>query len=184
MTTTTVSPVPHTTVSGAPLPVLALPQGELLTVNINDVPMMHNALGEGISFQPLRLDAERGEMVILATIAPGKGLQMHYHTGPAQVYTLQGCWMYREYQDQPQTAGSYLHEPGGSVHTFFTPESNTEPTVALIWMSGANINFNEDGTFHSVLDTVTIQALTEAVSAAQGTPVNYIHGGAAGFVGS
>ena len=82
-----------------------------------------------------------------------------------------------------QTEGSYLYEPGGSVHTFFTPEDNTEDTVVLIWMEGANVNFNEDGTFHSVLDPVAIQYLTEAVSAAQGTgKVGYIHGGEAGIV--
>ena len=83
------------------------------------------------------IKTERGEYVILARMAPGVGLQLHYHTGPAQVYTFQGCWFYREYPDQPQTAGSYLYEPGGSVHTFFTPEDNTEDTVALIIVDAA-----------------------------------------------
>ena len=30
-----------------------------------------------------------------------------------------------------RSAGSYLYEPGGSVHTFYCPEDNTEDTVAL-----------------------------------------------------
>jgi 2,4'-dihydroxyacetophenone dioxygenase len=180
--TTLVSPELVTTLSGTPLPLVALPQGELLTVNIESIPLLKDALGPGISFQPLRLDAERGEMVLLATLEPGVGLQLHYHTGPAQVYTLSGCWGYREYADQLQTAGSYLYEPGGSVHTFFTPEGNVGQTVVLIWMSGANINFNEDGTFHSILDTVSIQHLTEVVSADQGDgAVGFIHGGTAGI---
>jgi quercetin dioxygenase-like cupin family protein len=180
MSTTVVSPGPAVTLSGAPLPLVCLPQGDLLTVNLADIPVLKDALGPGLSFQPLRIDAERGEMVLLATMAPGVGLQIHYHTGPAQVYTLKGCWYYREYPDQPQTAGSYLYEPGGSVHTFFTPEDNEGETLALIWMSGANVNFNEDGTFHSILDPVSIQFLAEGVSAAQGTPLNYITGGVAG----
>lgn len=180
--TTIASPEPVTTLSGAPLPLVALPQGELLTVNLADIPLLKDALGPGMSFQPLRIDAERGEMVLLATMAPGVGLQLHYHTGPAQVYTIAGCWYYREYPDQPQTAGSYLYEPGGSVHTFFTPEDNDGDTIALIWMAGANVNFNEDGTFHSILDPVSIQFLADAVSAAQGTgQVGYIHGGTAGI---
>ena len=87
-------------------------------------------------------------------LAPGCALPLHYHTGPAQVWTIQGRWMYREYPDQPQTAGSYLYEPGGSVHTFYCPEDNTEDTVALAWIEGAQVSFNEDGTFHSLTDAV------------------------------
>ena len=71
------------------------------------------------------------------------------------------------------------------MHTFYCPEDNTEDTVVLLWMEGAQIGFNEDGTLHSINDATSIQHLTETVSAAQGTgPVGYIHGGAAGVVGS
>lgn len=174
------SPEMVTTRSGATLPLVALPQGELLSVNLAETPLLKDALGPGISFHPLRLDTERGEYVILARMAPGVGLQIHYHTGPAQVFTMQGRWLYREYPDQPQTAGSYLYEPGGSVHTFYTPEDNTEDTVALIWVDGANVNFNEDGSFHSILDAVSLHYLTETVSAAQGTRPAFVHGGTAG----
>ena len=83
--------------------------------------------------------------------------------------TIPGRWQYHEYPDQPQVAGSYLYEPGGSVHTFFTPADNTEDTVALWWMQGAQVSFNEDGTFHSVMDAVTLQYLVETAAAAQGT---------------
>ena len=57
--------------------------------------------------------------------------------------------------------------------------SNTEDTVVLLWMEGAQIGFNEDGTLHAINDATSIQYITETVSAAQGTPVPYIHGGAA-----
>jgi 2,4'-dihydroxyacetophenone dioxygenase len=183
--TTTASPSPAKTLSGAPLPLVALPQGELLTVNIDQIPLLKDAVAPGIHIQPLRLDPERGQLVLLATMAPGCVLPVHYHTGPAEVYTISGCWKYREYPDQPQTAGSYLYEPGGSVHTFYCPEDNTEDTVVLVWIEGAQVSFNEDGTFHSVTDAVTIQYLTETVSAAQGAgPVGYIRGGAAAVINS
>ena len=130
--------------------------------------------------QPLRLDPGRGEIVMLVSMAPGVELPIHYHTGTAEVYTLSGRWEYREYPDQPQTAGSYLYEPCGSVHTFFTPADNTEDTVVLWWMQGAQVAFNEDGSFHSVTDAVTIQYLADAAAEEQGTgPVGYIHGGTA-----
>ena len=179
--TATASPGMATTGSGAPLPVIALPQGELLTVNIDQIPMLKDLVAPGIHIQPLRLDVERGEWVFLATLAPGCVLPLHYHTGPAQVWTIQGRWLYREYPDQPQTAGSYLYEPGGSVHTFYVPADNTEDTIALAWIEGAQVSFNEDGTFHSVNDAVAIQYGTETVAAAQGLgPVPYIRGGANG----
>ena len=80
-------------------------------------------------------------------------------------------------------AGSYLYEPGGSVHTFFCPEDNTEDTVVLLWMEGAQINFDEDGKLHSIIDATAIQFITEKVSAEQDTgPVNYIHAGGAAAV--
>lgn len=104
------------------------------------------------------------------------------NTGIAEVFTLSGRWHYREYPNQPQTAGSYLYEPASSVHTFITPADNTEDTVILVHVVGANINFTEDGQFHSILDAALLRHLSDTLSAEQnlGT-INYIGGGAAGF---
>lgn len=175
-------PGPATTLTGAPLPLVALPQGELLTVNENDVPWVRNALGPGVHFKPLRLDIENGEWVVLAIFEPGASVPLHYHTGTAEVYTLTGCWHYYEYPDQLQTAGSYLYEPASSVHTFVTPADNTEDTVIFVRVVGANINFDNDGNFHSVLDAAFIAHQTAALAVEQDLgPVNYIGGGAAGY---
>jgi hypothetical protein len=55
--------------------------------------------------------------------------------------------------------------------------------VILVRVEGANINFSEDGQFHSVLDAVLIRHLSAGLAAAQGLgPLNYIGGGAAGFM--
>lgn len=133
-------------------------------------------------FKPLRLDLEVGEWVVLATFAPGARIPLHYHTGCVDAYTFSGSWHYLEYADQPQTAGSYLYEPGASVHTLSCPETNTEDTVVLFRVVGANINFTDDGDFHSILDATLIRHLTGELSEAQGLgDVNYIGGGAAGF---
>jgi 2,4'-dihydroxyacetophenone dioxygenase len=181
----TKTPSPAKLSSGVPLPLITLPQDDLVTVNIDQIPLLRDTIAPGIHLQILRVDPEHGEWVFLATLAPGCSLPVHYHTGPAQVYTLKGRWLYREYPDQPQTAGSYLYEPGGCVHTFYCPEDNTEDTVALAWIQGAQVCFNEDGTFHSINDAASIQYLTETLSAAQGTgPVGYIHGGGAGVIKS
>ncbi|HME76926.1 MAG TPA: 2,4'-dihydroxyacetophenone dioxygenase family protein [Mycobacterium sp.] len=182
--TLTTDPTMTTTSSGTPLPVIALPQGELLTVNESSSPLLRDALGPGVHFKPLRLDLEAGCWVVLAVLSPGAKLPIHYHTGTAEAYTLSGRWHYLEYPDQPQTAGSYLYEPGGSVHTFVCPESNTEDTVIFIRVEGANINFTEDGQFHSILDAVMIRHLIATIADVQGGagPIDYIGGGAAGFM--
>jgi hypothetical protein len=179
---TVIKPAPAMTAAGVPLPLIALPQGELLTVNTNDMPLIRDALGEGVHFKPLRLDLELGEWVLLATFSPGIELPLHYHTGAVDAWTISGSWHYLEYPDQRQTAGSYLYEPGASVHTLKVPDDNTEDTVVLYRICGANINFNPDGTFHSILDAALIAHLTSTLGEAQGHgEVRYIGGGAAGF---
>ncbi len=177
------SPGPKTTNSGAPLPLVAQPQDDLLSVNIEEIPLLKDAIAPGIHIQPLRLDPDHGQAVLIATLAPGCELPVHYHTGTAEVYTFQGRWEYREYPAQPQTAGSYLYEPGGSVHTFFCPEDNTEDTVVLLWMEGAQINFAEDGSLASIVDATSIQYVTEQLSAERDTgPVPYIYAGGAAAI--
>jgi 2,4'-dihydroxyacetophenone dioxygenase len=173
-------PGPVATTSGATLPFVAARHGELLTVNEKNIPRIENALGPGVHFKPLRLDLEAGCWVVLAFMSPGAVVPLHYHTGIAEVYTLAGSWHYLEHPNQMQTAGSYLYEPGGSVHTFVCPNTNTEDTVLLVRVEGANINFTESGQFHSILDATLIQHLTLGLSQAQDLgSFDYIGGGAA-----
>ena len=44
--------------------------GDLLTVNIDQIPLLKDAMGPGIHIQPLRLDPEKGQVVLIATMAP------------------------------------------------------------------------------------------------------------------
>ena len=181
--TLTTAPGPATTSSGSVLPLVALPQGELLTINEKKIPLLTDTLGPGIHVKPLRLDLEAGCWVVLATFSPGAVVPLHYHTGIAEVYTMAGSWHYLEYPDQPQTAGSYMYEPAGSVHTFVCPETNTEDTVLFIRVEGANINFTEDGQFHSILDTTAIRFLADSLAAERGLgQIPYLGGGATGFL--
>jgi quercetin dioxygenase-like cupin family protein len=171
-------PTQLTTSTGAALPLPALPQDRLLTVNIDEIPLLKELFGvPGIHLKPLRLDPERNEWVFMAVCAPGCSLPLHYHTGPAQVYTLQGRWCYREYPNEPQVAGSYLYEPAGSVHTFYCPEDNTEDTIVIAWLEGAQVCFGEDGSFVGVNDAVLVQHLTETMAVQQDLGrVPYIRG--------
>ncbi len=47
---------------------------------------------------------------------------------------------------------------------------------------GANVSFTDEGQFHSVLDAVTVQKLTEDCARAQGLgAIKYLTGGTAKF---
>jgi 2,4'-dihydroxyacetophenone dioxygenase len=172
-----IAPGPITTSTGARLPLLGYPQNALLTINESDIPLIKDTVGPGIHIQVLRLDFDHNEWVVLVTFAPGTRLPLHYHSGPAEVYTLKGRWFYGEYPEQPQTSGSYLYEPGGSVHTLYVPQDNSEDTVLFVRVSGANVNFDDDGRLDSILDTVAIRSIADSSSADQNLPrPRYIKG--------
>ena len=44
---------------------------DLLTVNIDQIPLLKDAMAPGIHIQPLRLDPEKGQVVLMAVMAPG-----------------------------------------------------------------------------------------------------------------
>ena len=150
------------------LPEIITHQDKLLTINSNEVPFIKDALAPGIDVQPLFLDAQAGIWVLRVIFAPGVTLPKHFHTGSVHLWTISGQWNYVEYPDQPQTAGCYLYEPGGSVHQFQVPASNTEPTDTFMIVTGCNVNFDEDGNFMGILDAGFIETMIVELSKAQG----------------
>jgi 2,4'-dihydroxyacetophenone dioxygenase len=126
--------------------------------------------GMGVDLKVMRVDVEAGIWVIRNRFDPGVELQTHKHTGTVEGFTLTGCWHYREY-DFMSTAGSYIHEPAGSVHTLHVPEENTEPTDVLFVLQGALLYLTPDGQVDSVVDAGSIAeaylALCEAAGLGQ-----------------
>ncbi|MES1945267.1 hypothetical protein PC39_14157 [Salinisphaera sp. PC39] len=151
---------------------------ELLTLNTNELPMFEDAL-PGVDVQPLFLDPHNGVWVVRALFKPGVVLPKHYHTGDVHFFTVRGRWHYAEYPDQPQTAGSYLYEPGSSIHTLVTPEDNTEVTEGLIVVHGTNVNFDQDGNYVGVMDASSLMQLFDSLVRERGMePARYISPGA------
>ena len=96
-------------------------------------------------------------------------MQTHKHTGPVFAYTETGAWRYLE-SDFVNTAGSYLYEPAGSVHTLVVPDDNTEPTDVFFAIHGANLNLDADGNVESVYDAGSILQAYLLLCEAQGLP--------------
>ena len=121
--------------------------------------------GGGVHLQALQVDVERGLWVVRTRFEPGTTIPTHKHTGPVYAVTFSGRWKYREYPEV-NTAGSYLYEPAGSIHTLTVPEDVDGLTDVWFAVHGANLDLDADGNVTSVVDAVTVRdgyfALCEA----------------------
>jgi quercetin dioxygenase-like cupin family protein len=125
--------------------------------------------GMGVELKVMRVDLDRGTWVVRNRFAPGVQLQTHKHTGPVEGYTLVGRWHYLEY-DFVSTAGSYIYEPAGSVHTLHVPEDNTELTDVLFVIEGALLNLTPEGQVESVFDAEAMLEVYYALAESAGMP--------------
>jgi hypothetical protein len=124
-------------------------------------------LGDGSTLQLLQVDIDAGLWVIRTRFQPGYLVQTHKHTGEVFAFTLSGSWKYVEYPEV-NTAGSYLYEPAGSVHTLTVPAENTEPTDVWFAIYGANLNLDPDGNITSIVDAGGIRDAYFALCEMQG----------------
>ncbi|MEV4253478.1 2,4'-dihydroxyacetophenone dioxygenase family protein [Spirillospora sp. NPDC049652] len=86
--------------------------------------------------------------VVRNRFAAGFGLPTHKHTGSVHAHTFSGRWRYAEY-GVDYVAGTFIHEPPGSVHTLTVLEDDTE---ILFVVQGAFIEYGEDGQISGVVD--------------------------------
>jgi 2,4'-dihydroxyacetophenone dioxygenase len=151
-------------------------QDRLLTINRGDGEVV-NAL-PGVHVTPMFLDPSKGIWVVYARFDPGTRLPRHYHSGTVHFYTTAGSWAYVEHPEDAQTAGSYLYEPAGSIHTF----ESKEGTEGFMVVEGANVNLNDDDSLMFIMDAAWIEqtVIQVAKSTGQKAP-RYIKPKAANF---
>lgn len=134
-------------------------QDYLLTINTKRDGEVKNAL-PGVHVSPCFLDPDNGVWVLYARFDAGTLLPRHFHTGTVHFYTTAGAWNYVEYPNDVQTAGSYLFEPAGSIHTFYSKEG----TEGFMVINGANINLNDDDSLMFIMDSGWIEKTLHAVA--------------------
>jgi 2,4'-dihydroxyacetophenone dioxygenase len=115
----------------------------------SDLPFVEYA--EGVALQLLQVDLDQGLWIVRTRFQPGVTIQTHRHTGCVFAVTLAGSWKYREYPEV-NTAGSYLFEPAGSVHTLTVPADERGVTDVWFAIYGANLNLDARGNVEAVLD--------------------------------
>jgi len=163
-----------------PMPSPINRQDRLLCLHTADVePIDVSAVLPGLRIWPLYLNSEAGIWVLKVEFAPGVELPTHFHTGTVHFYQISGEWFYKEHPEDVLKAGSYLYEPGGSIHTFHVPADAAEPAVGFMVVEGSNINFTEDGEYVSVMDAGWIEQVVVECARAQGQTPRYIKPGAA-----
>ena len=123
--------------------------------------------GDGSVMQLVRVDLDTGVWVVRTRFAPGAAVQTHRHTGHVDAFTLSGSWHYVESPEAVNTAGSYLFEPAGSVHTLVVPATNEGDTDVWFTIYGANLNLDADGNVELVIDAGAILAFYRALCADQ-----------------
>lgn len=125
----------------------------------NDLPFV--PYQEGVVFLLLQVNIEGGLWIIRVRFEPGVTIQRHRHTGEVFAFTVSGSWRYLEYKDI-NTAGSYLFEPAGAIHTLHVPATNKEVTDVWFAIRGANLNLDADGKVEAVLDAATVLEIYRA----------------------
>jgi 2,4'-dihydroxyacetophenone dioxygenase len=116
-----------------------------------DLPWVSSHRMDGVEIKVVTAKVKEGIWIVRNRFAPGVELQPHKHTGQVHAFTLSGAWGYRE-SEYLNTAGSFLYEPAGSIHTLYVPESNTEVTDIWFAIWGANLNMDAAGDIESVTD--------------------------------
>lgn len=89
----------------------------------------------------LRIAEDGGSYTMMTRMPPGCRLPKHRHMGPVSGFTISGSWRYLEY-DWVATAGSYIYEPPGSVHTLVV--EGDEPAVVIFEIAGGLVLFDEN----------------------------------------
>jgi 2,4'-dihydroxyacetophenone dioxygenase len=146
-------------------PISAIPSA--VHRGFDELPMIE--VGGGVHIQVLQANVDQGFWVVRNHFEPGTTIERHKHTGPVYAFTLAGSWKYLEYPEI-NTAGSYLYEPAGSVHTLHVPETNTEMTDVWFTIFGANLNLDDDDNITSVYDAQFIRDAYYLLCEAQGLP--------------
>jgi quercetin dioxygenase-like cupin family protein len=108
-------------------------------------------IAEGLQVQVVQADISAGFWVTRMRAAPGLALQRHKHTGEVFAFTVAGSWKYLEYPEV-NTAGSFLYEPAGSVHTLYVPNGNATTTDVWFVIYGAILYLDDHDNVESISD--------------------------------
>ena len=105
----------------------------------------------GVWMRPLLFDTVRGAWVNVVRIRTQGLISRHAHPAPVHGYVISGQWRYAE-RDWTATAGSYVFEPPGDIHTLMGEGAES---VTLFWITGTLVELDADGRTLGYADVFT-----------------------------
>ena len=98
-------------------------------------------VAQNVWMRPLLFDTVHGFWVNITRMRTEGFISRHAHPAPVHGYILKGQWRYLE-RDWTATAGSYLFEPAGDVHTLWALPGES---LTMFHISGTLIDLDEAG---------------------------------------
>lgn len=106
-----------------------------------------------VSFRPLCFCVSAGYYVNLLRVRGAGLLSRHRHPGPVHGHVLKGSWKYLEH-NWTATAGSYIYEPPGEIHTLVVPDG-VEEMITLFHVTGSLLYCDPEGNVIGAEDVFT-----------------------------
>lgn len=124
----------------------------------------------GHLYLPLLFDLSGGVTVNVLKYPKGGVIGRHVHDGPVYSYTIQGSWGYLEH-DWVATAGTFIWEPPGEMHTLVM---NEDDTMAFYVMHGGLTLLDEDDKPTHVDNCLTLLEACDEYYRANGFGADYV----------
>ena len=147
-------------------------QPEIAIAAIPDDERVWVPQAENVWFRPLFLNTVAGQWCNLLRVRRAGVLSRHRHPSVVFGYVIKGAWRYLEH-DWIATAGSFVYEPPGEIHTLVVPDDCAE-MITFFNISGAMIYVDESGRQNGYEDVHTKIEMCRAHYAANGLGAGYV----------
>lgn len=120
-------------------------QKEIVVSAIPDDERVWVPQAENVWFRPLLMNTVTGSWCNLLRVRKSGVLSRHIHPSWVTGLVLKGAWRYLEH-DWVATAGSFVYEPPGEIHTLTVDEVAGEPEMITQFnIHGAMVYVDEQG---------------------------------------
>lgn len=123
-------------------------------------------------FRPLMLNVTNGGWCNLLRVTKSGVLSRHRHPAPVHGYVIKGQWRYLEH-NWVATAGSYVFEPPGEVHTLVV-DPGVDEMITFFNISGAMLYLDADDKIVAYEDVHTKIAMCRAHYIACGLGAEFV----------
>lgn len=123
-------------------------------------------------FRPLFFDMNTGSHGEVLRVRRGGVLSKHRHPSPVHGYVLKGSWRYLEHT-WVATAGSYVFEPPGEVHTL-TVDGDSDEMQTVFFICGPVLYVDDTDNVVHVEDNIGLIELCKKVYAENGLGEDFV----------